>query len=183
MTSFYLQDHRLAGAGLALGLASEVTSMERARRRSPFARGVLAVSAALLCVLVPGASGSADDFKIVVSAKNPPASIKRQDLARIFLKKTTRWPDGQPLVVVDQSSRTPVRTAFTRDVLKTEGLSQMSAVESYWQQLLFSGRGTPPAIKVSDAEVLAFVSATPGAIGYVSGGADTTGATVVPVEN
>jgi ABC-type phosphate transport system substrate-binding protein len=138
---------------------------------------------ALLSALGPVASQAADEFKIVVSAKNAPASLKRQDVAKLFLKKTTRWPDGQPVVPIDQSSRTPVRTAFTRDVLKVEGLSQMSAVENYWQQVLFSGRGTPPAVKGSDAEVLAFVAATPGAIGYVSSDTDTAGATVVAVAN
>jgi hypothetical protein len=48
----------------------------------------------------------------------------------------------------------------------------VSAVESYWQQAIFSGRSVPPLEKASDAEVLAFVRANPGAVGYVSGGAD-----------
>jgi hypothetical protein len=87
------------------------------------------------------------------------------------------------VVPVDQSARTLVRLAFTREVLKLEGLPQISAVENYWQQLLFSGRGAPPAIKASDAEVVAFVTATPGAVGYVATGAEAGGAKVVPLEN
>lgn len=143
----------------------------------------LAVAIALLAATVPASSTGAEDFKIITSAKSAPASIKRQDLARLFLKKSSRWPDGQPVVPVDQSSRTTVRLAFTRDVLKLEGLSQISAVEGYWQQLIFSGRGTPPAVKASDAEVVAFVAGTPGAVGYVSGAADTGEVRTISVAN
>jgi hypothetical protein len=47
---------------------------------------------------------------------------------------------------------------------------------------VFSGRDTPPAIKASDASVLEFVRANPGAIGYVSPGADLAGVKVVSVQ-
>ncbi len=41
-------------------------------------------------------------------------------------------------------------------------------MESFWQQQIFSGKDVPPEKKKSDAEVIEFVSANPGAIGYVS---------------
>lgn len=142
-----------------------------------------AIVALLAATLAGPALASAEEFKIVVSASNPLAAMKRQEIARLFLKKTTRWPDGKPVVPVDQSSQATVRAAFTREVLKAEGLGQLSAVQRYWQEVLFSGRGTPPTVKSDDAEVLSFVLATPGAIGYVSGDADTGAAKVLAVEN
>jgi ABC-type phosphate transport system substrate-binding protein len=140
-----------------------------------------AVVASLAGLLAGPALGRTEEFKIVASPGSPPAAMKRQDVARLFLKKTTRWPDGQPVVPVDQSSHTAVRAAFTRSVLKVEGLGQLSAVQSYWQEVLFSGRGIPPTVKSNDAEVLTYILATPGAIGYVSAGADLGAAKIVSV--
>ena len=48
----------------------------------------------------------------------------------------------------------------------------VAAVKSYWQQVIFSGRGVPPPELETDEAVLRFVARHPGAIGYVSGSAD-----------
>jgi hypothetical protein len=124
---------------------------------------------------------SSPPYKIVVAPSNRMSEVKRNELAKLFLRKMTRWQDGQEVLPVDQWARSPVRVAFTRDILRAEGLSQLSAVESYWIQQLYSGRGTPPPVKSSDAEVLDFVARNPGAVGYVATDADTTGVRVVPV--
>ena len=76
-----------------------------------------------------------------------------------------------------------MRVAFTGEVLKAEGLDKMSSVENYWQQQIFSGRGSPPPIKASDQEVLAFVAANPGAIGYVSADADTSAVKTITLKD
>lgn len=131
-----------------------------------------AAVAVLLAGSVVGATAapaSGPPFQVVVSAENPVSSLKRQELARLFLKKTSRWSDGREVMPVDQTARAPVRIAFTRTVLAAEGMEHLSAVESFWLQQVYSGRGTPPPIKSSDADVLAFVQANPGAVGYVSG--------------
>ena len=57
-----------------------------------------------------------------------------------------------------------VRKEFTNAVL---GQSLMG-VKNHWQQQIFAGRAAPPPVKETEAEVVAFVAATPGAIGYVS---------------
>src|SRR5262249_61650874 len=86
------------------------------------------------------------------SRPNRRSAVKRQEVAKLFLKKSTRWSDGREALPVDQSLRSPVRTAFTKDVLAVEGMGQTSAVESYWLQQVYSGRGNPPAVKPTDAE-------------------------------
>ena len=97
-------------------------------------------------LLPPVGLSQESQFELVVSPENDISSLSRKDVARMFLKRTTSWPDGSPVVPVDQSSRATVRVAFTQDVLEVEGLEKMSAVESYWQKQIFSGRGSPPAI-------------------------------------
>jgi ABC-type phosphate transport system substrate-binding protein len=134
-----------------------------------------------LLALVPAPEAAPPAFKVVVASTNPVAALDRGDLAKMFLKNVTRWKDGKEIVPVDQSGRSEVRTEFTKDVLEKAGMSRISAVESYWQQQIYSGRGVPPPVKAGDAEVLAFVAANPGSIGYVSATADTTGVKVVEV--
>ena len=65
----------------------------------------------------------------------------------------------------------PVRDSFSREVLG----KSVPAVEQYWTQAIFSGRAVPPVEKRTDADVLAYVRETPGAIGYVSASTPTEG--------
>jgi ABC-type phosphate transport system substrate-binding protein len=51
----------------------------------------------------------------------------------------------------------------------------------YWQQMIVSGRGVPPA-KTSDQDVLAYVKANPGAIGYVGADAPTEEVKVIALK-
>ena len=48
-------------------------------------------------------------------------------------------------------------------------------LQSYYQTLLFTGRGSMPKVLGSDAEVVAYVARTQGAIGYVSSAASAEG--------
>jgi ABC-type phosphate transport system substrate-binding protein len=145
-------------------------------------RGILILALALLAPgLAPAPEAGPPEYKVVVASANPLAEIGRGELAKIFLKSVTRWKDGREIAPVDQSGRSAVRTEFTRDVLDSAGMSRISAVESYWQQQIYSGRGVPPPVKASDAEVVAFVAANPGGIGYVSAVADTAGVKVLQV--
>ena len=70
------------------------------------------------------------------------------------------------------------RAAFSKAILGRP----VSAVETYWQQQIFSGKEVPPTTKANDDEVIAFVKANAGAIGYVSAGASTAGVKVVDVK-
>ena len=131
----------------------------------------LAVAALVMSALLGSNLASADDddhtFVVVVGADNPVPSLKRGELARLFLKKTSRWSDGREVRPVDQSAGSPVRSAFTRTVLSVEGMGKISAVQSFWLQQVYSGKSTPPPVKPADADVIAFITANPGAIGYV----------------
>jgi ABC-type phosphate transport system substrate-binding protein len=144
----------------------------------------IAVAALLMsAALGVGGAPAADEssFVVITAASNPATSIKRQELARYFLKKTGRWGDGRGVVPVDQSAGSPVRAAFTRAVLAVEGMGQISAVQNFWLQQVYSGRSTPPAVKATDAEVVAFVLANPGAIGYIAPIAAAGGVKVLTV--
>jgi ABC-type phosphate transport system substrate-binding protein len=111
------------------------------------------------------AQPASDVYVLVVHPDNPTTSVTRAFASDAFLKRVTRWPDGQTIQPVDLPSSSPIRQRFAREVL---GRS-VPAVRSYWQQLIFSGRGVPPP-ELSDRSAVAYVLTHRGAIGYVPAG-------------
>jgi ABC-type phosphate transport system substrate-binding protein len=109
-------------------------------------------------------SNAAEGFQVIVNVANPTSSLPKDQLSRIFLKKTQKWDNGQAIIPVDQDQASAARSAFSKAVHGRPA----SAVASYWQQQIFAGKDVPPAEKANDAAVIAFVKANTGAVGYVS---------------
>ena len=131
---------------------------------------------ALAAIGAPAASQQSG-YAVIVNEANSVATLSAEEVSKIFFKKTHRWTNGQDVVPVDLPESAPAREAFSAAV---HGKS-VGAVRAYWQQQIFSGRAVPPAEKPSDEQVVAFVRATPGAIGYVSAGASLSGVKRVQV--
>jgi ABC-type phosphate transport system substrate-binding protein len=127
-------------------------------------RASLAIGLVLALVVVP--SAAEEPCQVVVNAANPASAIKREALVAIFTGQMTRWKDNRTIAPVDQSMRSPVRSAFSEKLL---GQSVME-IQIYWQRRLANGQGFPPPVKASDEEVVAYVRGNAGAIGYVSSG-------------
>jgi ABC-type phosphate transport system substrate-binding protein len=142
--------------------------------------GFVLVAAVVLVLALPNAVARAQtaEFRIVVHPKNPIASANREFLSDAFLKKTTRWTDGETLRPVDLRADSSARKRFSESVLKRS----VAAVRSYWAQRIFSGRGVPPPELDSDDSVIEYVLKHRGAVGYVSGGAKLGSAKVVPIQ-
>jgi ABC-type phosphate transport system substrate-binding protein len=133
---------------------------------------VVLLASTLSAAARPSDAGS---FVVIVNTANA-AMLTRDEIANIFLKRITRWNDrAVPILVVDALPDSPVREAFSRAVLHRD----VGAMEAYWQQQIFSGRDVPPVQKETDAKIVAFVRRNPGAIGYVSAGAQLDGVHVV----
>jgi ABC-type phosphate transport system substrate-binding protein len=146
-------------------------------------RTALLVLVGLSPVLVGRFSSSAAraadvEFRIIVDPESPMASATRELVAEAFLKTSTRWPDGEAIRPVDQRPDSSARKAFSDSILKRT----VSAVRSYWQQRIFSGRGVPPPELDSDEAVVKYVSGHRGAVGYVSAAAKTGETKVITVK-
>jgi len=128
-------------------------------------RLVLSLLAALILYgfVSPVVAATDASVRIVVHPQVKGTQIPRAVLSSIFLKQAPRWADGSAVLPVDQSVKSPVRSAFSNRLL---GMPLMD-VQIYWQRRMSAGV-TPPPVKVSDEEVLAYVAANAGAIGYVS---------------
>jgi len=142
-------------------------ALRQARRRH-----VASVLALGIFLGLGGSSRVADasdaaELKVIIHPSNAARAVDKGFLADAFLKKVTRWPSGETIRPLDQRPDTAVRRSFSRGILNRT----VAAVRSYWQQRIFSGRDVPPPELDSDASVIAYVERTPGAVGYVSGGA------------
>jgi len=134
-------------------------------RRTPLAV-LFALALTALIVQIP-AAGADQTFKVIVHPDVEGGQIPRDVLSSIFLRDALRWGNGNPVQPVDQSMRAPVRAAFTEQVL-SRPFHSMGLV---WAQKIKKGI-TPPPVKSTDADVIAYVASTKGAIGYVSVGAE-----------
>jgi ABC-type phosphate transport system substrate-binding protein len=145
-------------------------------------RGLLLLASVFsLSVLFGRSTAQAEavpDFRIIVHPENPATSFTRDFLTDAFLKRTTRWGDGETLRPVDQRSTSAVRQKFSDAVLRRS----IAAVKNYWQQRIFSGRDLPPPELDSDEAVVSYVTSHRGALGYVSGGAKLDKAKPVTVQ-
>ena len=74
------------------------------------------------------------------------------------------WKPGEAVQPVDQGEGSPVRRSFSKSIHHKD----IPGVKRYWQELIFTGQGMPPVERASDEDVVAFVAASRGAIGYVS---------------
>ena len=124
-------------------------------------------------VLFAGASVRANEattgsFKVIENPSVAGKSIPREVLTQVFLGTVVRWGNGSPIAAVDLSSTSPLRQAFSEQVL---GMS-LDAVKYHWLRRISTGHW-PPVAKASDEDVIAFVSAQPGAVGYVSSNTPT----------
>jgi ABC-type phosphate transport system substrate-binding protein len=119
----------------------------------------------------------ASSYKVIVHPSNPATQVTRLKVGEMFLKKATRWPDGHPVMPIEPSGKSPVRQRFDLEIYG----KPVIAISAYWQQMIFGGKAVPPPERANDAEVVAFVRDTPGAIGYVWSGTDVSGVKVVTV--
>lgn len=123
-------------------------------------------------------SAEAQNYKVIVNQSNSQSTITKKEASSFFLKKKSKWASGEKVKAVDQTPKSTTRSSFSSEVLG----KSIGQIRAFWQQSVFSGGATPPQEMKSDAEVIQYVKANKGAIGYVSAGANTAGVKVITVQ-
>ena len=100
---------------------------------------------------------------VIVNPKCAAASMTADQVASIFLGKTSTLPSGATAAPADQAEGSAVREQFYSKVTG----KQSAQVKAAWSRLVFSGKATPPKELASSAEVKKFVAANPDGIGYI----------------
>ncbi len=113
---------------------------------------------------------------IIIANENVGAlEIEKRDLQKVFLGRASEF-GGKRVVLATLRDGTPHKE-FTDSYL------QMTPQQftNHWRKIVFSGTGKEPHSFDSEAELVAFVSKTPGAIGYISSGSSPSGVKMLKV--
>jgi ABC-type phosphate transport system substrate-binding protein len=121
------------------------------------------LGAALLLGALAGVPAGAADLVVIVSARNPVAALRADQVAAIFLGQSARFPDGAEAVPYDMRLGAGLRDEFyARVTNKTPAL-----LKAHWSKMVFTGRGQPPAELPDSAAVRRRVAEDLDAIGYI----------------
>jgi ABC-type phosphate transport system substrate-binding protein len=131
----------------------------------------------LLAALAVIGPASAADIKVIANSSVGAASVSSDELKGVFLATKSSLSDGSHVEPVLLKSG-PVHEAFLKDYV---GKSD-SALETYYRSLVFTGKGSMPKAFATDADVVAYVEKTKGAIGYVGTATATASAKVLDVK-
>jgi ABC-type phosphate transport system substrate-binding protein len=140
---------------------------------------ILKIGVALLALLLSAPALAEDGFKVIANLEVSSDGLTRAQLSDIFLKRATTWPGGARVVPADLAEELPAFNAFCQAIHNKPG----SLIRNFWKRVAASGQDTPPTVRGSDEEMLAFVRTTRGAVGYVSAGASTAGVKTIRVGN
>lgn len=105
----------------------------------------------------------AEELLVIAHPSVAVTNLSTDEIAAIYLLKTTSWQGGGNIVPVNREAASNTRTVFSDAVLR----HPPSALNAYWNQMHFKGK-VPPLVQESDQAVLAFVQKVPGSIGYIS---------------
>jgi TonB family protein len=130
--------------------------------------------AALTLSLAP--RSVAGDLKIVANPSVRSDFISPGEVRSIFLAETESLKDGSHVEPVFERSG-PAHETFLKEFL---GVTSES-LQNRYGALVFTGRSSMPKSFNSDAEVVAYVARTKGAIGYVGASASNEGVKVLEV--
>ncbi len=107
----------------------------------------------------------AGNLKVIANSSVGASAVSADELKSVFLEEKSALADGSHVEPVLQKGGA-AHEAFLKYLDKND-----SALQTYYRSLVFTGKGSMPKTVGSDAEVIAYVAKTKGAIGYVSAGA------------
>jgi len=118
----------------------------------------------------------AADYQVVASKDVAVDEISAADLKKIFLLSKTSVGSGHVAPVVQQGG--PAHQAFLKECLsETE-----QDLNDHYKDLTFTGKAVAPKSVANDAAMIAYLSMSKGAIGYVSASAIPMGVKKITIK-
>lgn len=106
------------------------------------------------------------EVAVVANSSVGVSEISADELKRVFLGAKSSLSDGSAVEPVLMQSGAAHESFLKEYVGKTD-----AALRNHFKSLVFTGKGSMPKSFASDADVLAYVAKTKGAIGYVGNAA------------
>ncbi len=111
--------------------------------------------------LFPGLS-KAQEILVIVN-KNVTDSIDLNKISSIYRAEKTKWNDGTQITVT-MLTKGDLHEAFAKSVV---GLNTNRWIR-IWRRIIFTGSGLPPRTFKTETDMVNFIAATPGAMGYIT---------------
>lgn len=115
----------------------------------------------LLLALLWAHTLAAEEIAVIVHPERI-VSLRKAEIAQIFLKQRRFWGNGDAIVPVNRDAGSPAREDFAHTIFGDHSRAQVA----YWNREYFRGV-LPPITFASDESVLRFVASDPRAVGYV----------------
>jgi len=130
----------------------------------------------LLAVTLPAVA--LDGVVVIANEAVPLDSLSAAALKDIYTGRTTYWPDGQSIGIVLQADEMGGETDAALNEVSGMDASQF---RTFWQRMVFSGRGQQPRKADDAASLVAFVASTRGAIAIVPSNVTLKGVKIIEV--
>ena len=114
-------------------------------------------------LLLSIATAQSEPVVVVVSATSSASKLDKEQVANLFLGKSSSYPDGSAAVPIEQTDATSAHDEFHKSITEKSA----SQLKSYWSKMIFSGKGTAPKEVASNAELLKLLASNPAMIGYI----------------
>lgn len=114
-------------------------------------------------VLILAAGTSSAEIVPVVSAKSEVGGLSTNQVMDIFLGKSSRFPNGELAVPIDQAEGSDIRDAFYMQFASKSA----AQIKAYWSKIIFTGKGQPPREVSPSERVKRVVADNPHLIGYI----------------
>ncbi|HMM75748.1 MAG TPA: hypothetical protein PJ986_08570 [Gammaproteobacteria bacterium] len=128
----------------------------------------------LLVLLGLATLSRADSGDVVVIGHPGLPKVDRAALVRLYTGRSIELA-GALVTVINGAPGSAVRQHFLNTVVRMDE----ARYRAYWTVRRHVGKGVPPPELAPDAAVIAFVSSTPGSIGYISAESVTEGLNVI----
>lgn len=119
---------------------------------------------------------SAADVKVIANNSVAATSISASDLKDVFLLDKDSLGGNHVEPVLQNAG--PAHEAFLKAYIGKPN----PVLQAFYRSLVFTGKASMPKVTAADAEAVAYVARTKGAIGYVTNAASTAGVKTLEVK-
>ncbi len=143
--------------------------------------GVLVLLVCGLCFtlqLFPANSNAfASDWILVANKGIVEGALSNSDVKKIFLGKKKMWGNDQKILLA-----IPKEDDMFKNFVKTYTKKSPGQFKNYWKNMLFTGKGEMPKTFSNDKELVEYIQATKGAIGFVSSSAGSENVKTISIK-
>jgi hypothetical protein len=131
---------------------------------TPLSIGPMSRFSAILLALSLACAGGVSAVEMIAHADVKYKFLNLNTARAMFGMRQAAWPDGTPVRVFVMPEHYSLHAGFCREILNIYPYQ----LHQSWNRLVYSGTGQAPTEVASEQEMVAKVSNTPGAIGYVN---------------